>query len=72
MGYSERDARWLGYDAMLHDVGKMNIPHHILNKPGKLHPIEREIMQTHTIHGERMLIGPGLDGAGRRHRPQPS
>lgn len=59
MGYSERDARWLGYDAMLHDVGKMNIPHPILNKPGKLHDIEREIMQTHTIHGERMLLGRG-------------
>ena len=59
LGYGERDARWLGYDAMLHDVGKMNIPYHILNKPGKLHAIEREIMQTHTIHGERMLLGRG-------------
>ena len=39
----------------LHDIGKINIPESILNKPGKLTPEEFEIMKTHTIQGAHLL-----------------
>ena len=41
--------------APLHDVGKINIPDEILNKPGKLTPEEFEIMKTHTTAGGKIL-----------------
>ncbi|WP_242845522.1 HD domain-containing phosphohydrolase [Butyrivibrio sp. WCE2006] len=41
--------------APLHDVGKINIPDAILNKPGKLTPEEFEIMKTHTTAGKQIM-----------------
>ena len=41
--------------APLHDVGKINIPDAILNKPGKLTAEEYEIMKTHTTAGKEIL-----------------
>ncbi len=41
--------------APLHDVGKINIPDAVLNKPGKLTEEEFEIMKTHTTHGKRIM-----------------
>lgn len=40
-----------GVGAMLHDIGKTKIPRTILNKPGRLTPEEREIINGHPIHG---------------------
>ncbi len=45
----------LGYSAILHDVGKMIVPDHILKKPGPLTDDERELMEQHTVAGERIL-----------------
>jgi HD-GYP domain-containing protein (c-di-GMP phosphodiesterase class II) len=47
--------RRVEFAALLHDVGKMAIPHEILNKPGPLDELEWEIMRGHTIDGQRML-----------------
>lgn len=41
--------------APLHDVGKINIPDGVLNKPGKLTDEEFEIMKTHTTAGKILL-----------------
>lgn len=41
--------------APLHDVGKINIPDEVLNKPGKLTDEEYEIMKTHTTAGKRIM-----------------
>ena len=41
--------------SVLHDVGKVQIPDHILNKPGKLTKEEFEIMKTHTTAGSDIL-----------------
>ena len=39
----------------LHDIGKITIPDHILNKPGPLTPEEFKIIQTHSMAGANML-----------------
>ena len=49
------DAEDLGYDAMVHDVGKLSVPEAILKKPGALTEEERGVMEAHTIFGERLL-----------------
>ena len=41
--------------APLHDVGKINIPDGVLNKPGKLNDEEYEIMKTHTTAGKQII-----------------
>ena len=41
--------------APLHDVGKIQIPDDILNKPGKLTDEEFELMKTHTVKGAEIL-----------------
>jgi len=41
--------------APLHDIGKVAIPDTVLNKPGRLTPEERAIMQTHTTAGADTL-----------------
>lgn len=39
---------------MLHDIGKVGIPDHILGKPGRLTEEEWQIMQTHSEIGYRI------------------
>jgi HD-GYP domain-containing protein (c-di-GMP phosphodiesterase class II) len=55
LGLDGRERREAEFTALLHDVGKVRIPKEIINKPGKLTPEEREIINTHTIEGEQML-----------------
>jgi putative nucleotidyltransferase with HDIG domain len=53
---SPRDVRTFGIAGLLHDIGKVSIPREILIKPGKLTPAEREIINTHTVEGARIII----------------
>lgn len=46
------DIRFAG---MLHDVGKLHVPDHILTKPARLSSDEMAIVRRHTISGERIL-----------------
>lgn len=55
IGLPERDAERIAYSALLHDVGKMQVPDEVLKKPGLLTGAERELIEKHTIVGERML-----------------
>lgn len=41
--------------APMHDIGKVAVPDHILQKPGRLTAEEFEIMQAHTILGAKAL-----------------
>jgi HD-GYP domain-containing protein (c-di-GMP phosphodiesterase class II) len=46
--------RVIARGAYLHDLGKIGIPDHILNKPGKLTPEERAVIETHPELGYEM------------------
>ena len=64
-GYAVALARELGLDenqqttirigAYLHDLGKVRIPHEILNKPGALTPEEFRVIQMHPVWGLELL-----------------
>ncbi len=55
MGLSDDEIKALGAGALLHDVGKLAVPDHILNKPGKLTPAEFERIKIHTLVGAQIL-----------------
>jgi diguanylate cyclase (GGDEF)-like protein/PAS domain S-box-containing protein len=72
--YSVRIAAALGWDAkqqdavavaaLLHDVGKIGVPDHILRKPGKLTEEEFEAIKQHPMMGA-VIVGavPGFEAA---------
>jgi ribonuclease P protein subunit RPR2 len=43
------------YGFLLHDVGKIGIPDHVLQKRGPLDDSELRLMRTHTVLGEQLL-----------------
>jgi putative nucleotidyltransferase with HDIG domain len=51
----DRELRAIEAAALLHDIGKLAIPEHILNKPGKLSAAEFERMKTHARVGAEIL-----------------
>jgi len=58
----EPELSMLSLAATLHDVGKVNVPIEILNKPGKLTGEEYELIKKHTIYGYHLLKNTeGLD-----------
>ena len=55
LGLSELELQGLCTAALLHDVGKLAIPEHIISKPGKLTPEEFEKMKIHPIVGAEIV-----------------
>ncbi|MDP9348917.1 MAG: tetratricopeptide repeat protein, partial [Gemmatimonadota bacterium] len=55
VGFAGRDLVWFRMGAFLHDVGKIETPEEVLNKPGKLNPEEWAVMQAHTVEGDRIV-----------------
>jgi HD-GYP domain-containing protein (c-di-GMP phosphodiesterase class II) len=49
----------LGYVGLLQDVGKVKLPAALLEKPGRLIPIEYQIAQKHVEHSAEILRGTG-------------
>jgi putative two-component system response regulator len=47
----------LGQCVPLHDVGKIGLPDKVLLKPAALSAAERDLVQTHTLIGDRILEG---------------
>ncbi len=56
LGYPGSDIRAFGVAGLLHDIGKVKIPADILNKPGKLSPQERAIINSHPVEGARIIL----------------
>lgn len=54
-GLSADDVEIIFHAAPMHDIGKITIPHHILNKPDKLTAEEFEIMKTHTTRAAEVM-----------------
>jgi len=49
--------------SLIHDVGKMSVPAEILSKPGKLSPIEFELIKGHSESGFRILSAANMSGS---------
>jgi putative nucleotidyltransferase with HDIG domain len=52
---ADRELRAIEVASLLHDLGKLAIPEHILNKPGKLIPAEFAKMKEHASIGAEIL-----------------
>lgn len=51
----------LGVAALMHDIGKVTVPHEVINKPGKLTEAEWEQVKRHPIEGALLLADiPGV------------
>ncbi|MFP4168132.1 MAG: HD-GYP domain-containing protein [Desulfonatronovibrionaceae bacterium] len=49
--YSQKEKIDVGIGALLHDLGKQNIPNRILNKPGRLDAEEWILVKRHPVYG---------------------
>ena len=55
LGLTESEMDGLRAAALLHDIGKLAVPDHIINKPGRLTPEEFEKMKIHPVVGAEIL-----------------
>ncbi|PSR31579.1 MAG: HD-GYP domain-containing protein, partial [Sulfobacillus benefaciens] len=62
MEMPEDQVEGVRFAGMLHDIGKMGTPEHILNKPGRLNMDEIMIMQRHPIVGSAILAQIQMQG----------
>ncbi len=76
LGLSNRELMELGIGAFLHDLGKIEIPDEILNKPAQLTPEEKKLMDQHArfgathmlrIQGDKSFSGKALAVAFEHH-----
>ncbi|MEN3002159.1 MAG: HD domain-containing phosphohydrolase [Armatimonadota bacterium] len=56
LNLSQEELQHIEHGALLHDIGKIGVPDHILYKPGPLTPDEWEIMKQHPVIGYRMCM----------------
>jgi putative nucleotidyltransferase with HDIG domain len=55
LGLSDDEKEALQAASVLHDIGKLAVPEHIISKPGRLTPDEFEKMKIHPIVGAEIL-----------------
>lgn len=73
MGLDQAFRDRLRWGALLHDMGKLNVPAEILNKPGRPTDDEWAVLQRHPADGARILLpladwlGDAVHAAGQHH-----
>ncbi len=55
LNLSDHERKTLILGALIHDIGKIEVPRDILNKKGKLEPHEWEIMKKHVTWGKEIV-----------------
>ena len=55
MGLTESEIQGVRTAALLHDIGKLAVPEHILSKPGPLTPEEFQRIKTHPVVGAEII-----------------
>ena len=75
LGYDEETVEKYYHIALLHDIGKIGVPHEVLNKAGKLTDEEFEIIKSHTSKGydalKEITIMPELAVGAQAHHERP-
>ena len=66
MGMDSKELPHIRRGALLHDIGKMGVPDHVIHKPGELDEEEWEIMRQHPVYAKKLLspidfLKPALD-----------
>lgn len=62
LNLSPEELRVLAQGGVVHDIGKLEVPDEILNKPGPLNNEERKAIERHTIAGFEMCARLGFMG----------
>jgi HD-GYP domain-containing protein (c-di-GMP phosphodiesterase class II) len=60
LGFSPEDLRVLAQSGPVHDVGKLQVPDEVLNKPGALDAEERKVIERHPITGYELCARLGF------------
>lgn len=55
IGLGEERVADIAWSAMLHDIGKLRVPDHVLAKPGTLTPQEWGVIRLHPLYGDEIL-----------------
>jgi len=56
LGYRRKELGELGMATLFHDIGKVDLPKDLLNKPSEFTPEEWEIMRRHPVYGVKTLL----------------
>ena len=71
IGMSENDIQGVKTAALLHDIGKLAVPEHILSKPGPLTPEEFQKIRTHPQVGAEIISCGAVPVSGGAADPEP-
>jgi len=56
LNLSRRSLERLGLCALFHDLGKIEVPYEVLNKPGTLDEAEFRLLQEHSLNSARLIV----------------